>query len=721
MTEQEFSALFDGEDEALLGELGDTLRATPALDLPADFARQTAQNAEQRFRRLPALSKLAVRLEPLLGAPVASPRAFPFAIGLLGSTVFGGAMGQQAIADLGLGLIGLVLLWKLLSRMCLPLTAEPQHRVWPAHGSSFYLLPLASAIATAVFCGGAVSALMLFSINFKAAAWDGMLFGPVAGLAVFLYLLSALSPSWKALQRQCIGRPGWVYPVQLLHAGWVGLLGSLLTMLWDPKVSLLWVWAPLLSLAVIVSLTLGSRPRVEDEGRPALWRALHKTVRSLVIGGLPIGLILVAAYEATLTRQIEQPRLYESTMNEVAGWVKEQDAIAPEDNGWTLLRAAMTSRDPNPPELAVQLKAGGSLDEPYYDDKYWQKPDSHAKWSKAREDFLKCLPVMREAMGRPHFSYVSTQGFKMQSRVPNFLLARAGSQGLSGLALDSIGRRQAEEALGYQLLNLKWSASMRQGSLISLMIGVAQESIALENVERWVFETRPSTAQLHRMLAGLRGAEFDREDLRSSMKREIYLADKAFSELLESNPETAKALDFDSQEGGWQVLLKILPRSYWRSEHKAYLNLMLANQDTLGELGRPNDMDPSQLLPFSFAARQIAPMTSRAQAQFMLSLTRFEALKTVVALEIYQRENGFYPASLDALLPYLPEPPKDVISPNLWARKPSFTYHRKLFGGYELISQSPVYESVRFKSRQVFGPDGNYKLEELPNPESSLK
>ncbi len=38
----------------------------------------------------------------------------------------------------------------------------------------------------------------------------------------------------------------------------------------------------------------------------------------------------------------------------------------------------------------------------------------------------------------------------------------------------------------------------------------------------------------------------------------------------------------------------------------------------------------------------------------------------------------------------------------------------KFFGGYELVSQSPVYETVHFKSRQVFGPDGNYKLEQLP-------
>jgi hypothetical protein len=706
MTEQEFSALFDSQDEALLGELGDSLRATPALELPADFARQTAQAAEQRFRRLPALSKLAVRLEPVLGSSVASRRAFPFAIALLVGTVLGGVMGQQAVADLGLGLMGLVLLWKVLSQTWLPRIGDSPTRVWPAQSGSFYLLPLASAVMTALVCGGGVSALGLFSINFKTASWNTVLLGPAAGLAVFLYLLSALWPSWKALQRHSVGRPRWIYPVQLMHAGLLGMLGSLVTTLYDPKVSLLWVWLPLLLLALIVSLTLGSRPTVEDEGRPALWRALSKSVRSLVIGGLPIGALLVGAYEATLTRQIEQPRLYESTLGDVRAWLKQQDAIPPQQNGWTELREAMTYTGDTPPALLAQLKAGGKLYEPESTPSYWQRPDAKVRWNQAREEFLKAVPTIRSVVSKPYFSHVSTQGYNFQSKLPNYIASRAGSQGLSALTTDAIRRGQTEEALDYQLTNLAWSTKMRPGSLISLMIGVAQEAIALDTVEAWLYQTHPSAEQLRRLLAGLQSADFDRLDLQNNMKREIYLADLAFTDLLEKNP--------DNFEGGWVIMLKILPTSYWRSEHKAYLNLMLANQDALSELGRPSDMDPSNLLPFSFAARQLAPMTHRAQAQFMVILTRFKALETVVALELYEREHGAYPDSLAALVPaYLPELPKNVASPNLWNRKPILDYQRK-GGRYELVAQSAIFESVKKKGRQVFGPDGTYKLEDLP-------
>ncbi|MBS2038424.1 hypothetical protein JST97_25825, partial [bacterium] len=96
-------------------------------------------------------------------------------------------------------------------------------------------------------------------------------------------------------------------------------------------------------------------------------------------------------------------------------------------------------------------------------------------------------------------------------------------------------------------------------------------------------------------------------------------------------------------------------------------------------------------------------------------LGRFKALETVVALELYQRERGQYPHSLDELVPgYLPELPKNVASPKLWSRKPVLEYQR-LGDRYRLVAQSPLYETVRYRARQQFGPDGVYRLEEL-NP-----
>ncbi|MBX3166474.1 MAG: hypothetical protein KF760_03640 [Candidatus Eremiobacteraeota bacterium] len=131
-------------------------------------------------------------------------------------------------------------------------------------------------------------------------------------------------------------------------------------------------------------------------------------------------------------------------------------------------------------------------------------------------------------------------------------------------------------------------------------------------------------------------------------------------------------------------------------------------------LARPSSVDPGEFLPFSYAARQLAPATHKVQTQFMCSLARFEALKTVVALEIFQREHGTYPERLEQLVPkILPELPREVMSPKVWSKKPTLAY-RRLGSKYELISESPLYAMLRFKGRQSYGPDGNYEVERMP-------
>lgn len=707
MTEQEFSALLGQEDEALLDELGETLRATPALDLPADFARRTAEAAEQRFERVSGLRKLAVRMDPVLGAPIASRLAFPYTLAVLVGTLGGGLLGQTGVAGWGLVLVALVVLWKLLEVYSFPALNQDQPRFRSPAGI-FYLFPGLCALATSIFCGGVVSALSLFSINFRSSGWNSVLLGPVCGLAVLLYLLSALTPSWKALQRQSVGRARWVFPVQFLHAGWFGVLASLFSTLHNPKSSLLAVWAAVGLLALVVSVALSNRPPLEEEARPALWTALGKSMRSLLLGGLPIAGVLVGSYQASLTRQIEQPELYQQTLREVGQWVEQQKSIRPEENGWTELQETFTNRDPKVGALALQLRQGGGLNDRYTDPAYYK---GGAAWELSRKQFLKAIPALEKANSKPYFSYVATQGFSYQSLVPNFILCRSGSQGLAGLAREAAERGQSEQSLGYQLTNLRWSGRVSEGSLISLMIGVAQQSIALSCVEPWVFGTRPDAGQLRRMLAGLQEAEFARDLLESTMKREVYQADKAFVELLEKSAAGFEKIGGEPSEGAWRVLIQVLPRSYWKSEHNAYVNLELAGLSSCRELARPNSVDPGEYLPFSYAARQLAPATHRAQAQFMCSLARFEALKTVVALEIFQREHGTYPERLEELVPhYLPELPKAVMSSKIWSKKPTFDY-RRLGSKYELISESPLYETIHLKNRQSFGPDGNYEVE----------
>lgn len=715
MTEQEFSALFDGEDEALLGQLGESLRAQPALKLPADFARQTAVAAQQRFGKLPALTRLAVRLEPVMSAPIGSRQGFPWAVALLGGTAVSAQAGQSVLADLAGVLMGIILAWQAIRSYCLP-RLEENRRAWPSPQGAFYLMPLVAALVTSIFCGGVVAALSLLSINFRNADGNSVFLGPLAGLAVFLYLLSALIPTWKALLRQSIGRPRWMIPVQVGHALWAGAICQLLSLLFDPKLPAGWVWAAVLFPTLLVSLALSVRRPLEEEGRPALWRALGKTTRSLVIGGLPIGAILVGAYQANLTRTIDNPGLYQEVKVQTERWLEQQRSIPAAENGWTALSKDFTSRSPAKSVLAEQLRQGGILND-YFNPSEETPAPSKPRLEKARAQFLLGLPAIEAAMQKPHFSYLSTQGFSLQSLLPNFILCRSVNFGLSGLAREALQNQDSETSLHYLILGLQWSGVSRDGSLINLMMGVSQQSIALGNVERWIFQARPNVAQLRRLLAALRSAEMPTDQMELTMRRNTYAYDQAFGEFLDdANAANVAAMTGASggPEGAWLLLLKILPSSYWKSEHKAYLNLELARLGECRQLGRPNDTDPSLLLPFSFAARQFAPATYRAQAQFMGILTRFQALETVTALEIYQREHGSYPEHLNELVPnYLKHLPVDVISPNLWAKKPGFGYQRTK-QGYQLLSESPVYATIRLKVRQFYGPDGNYQIDRAP-------
>jgi hypothetical protein len=712
MTEQEFSELFDDEDEALMGELRASLTNAPVLELPADFARRTAGEAEQRFAQLSGLTRLAVRLEPVLSAPIGSGRAFPWTLALLGLTGGAGLLGQHSAGRWGITLLLVVLLWKALSRLCFPSLRGAGGPRWAAPPALYHLLPLLCVVASSVFCGGFVAALGLFSINYRSAGWNVVLLGPAAGAAVGLFLLSALTPTWRALAAHSIGRPRWLFPVQSLHGLWLGGLSSLFLSLWDGHANRLIPVAVCLTLAWMVSLVLAQRSPVLEEGRPALWRALHKSLRSLVIGGLPVTALLVAAYEATLTRRLEQPQLAEQVLQEQKSWVAQQQSIAPGENGWTVVRSTFLNRERDLSGLDDRLRAGRLLYDQHVEG---STPAPAVAVQKAHRDFREGLKIIDQALARPAFSYVATQGFGAQTRVPNYLLARSVSQGLSALTREAASQRRSGEGLRYLETNLRWSTCFREGALIGMMIGLAQSSLALENVERWIFEAKPDRSQLTRLLTALDRAQPEPSAFGVTMKREIYFCDLAFRELLLNAAPATPLQVFGEDEAAWKVLTKILPRSYWESEHKAYLNLQLSRLQGWDALGRPENTDSGEYLPFSYAARQMVPNSGRAEAQFLWGMTRFEALRTVVALEIYKSDRGAYPPSLQELVPaYLPHLPKNAISPNVWQRKPSLTYQRD-GAAYRLTCQSPLLKTVQLKSPQVFGPDGRYEVERL-NP-----
>ncbi len=697
LTEDEFSQMLDEDDRALLTELGETLRREPELELPVDFARQTARSVEQRFQTLSPMRRRLLSLESRLAATAFGARALPWSAALLAGLMAAGAWSLTALLVLGVVLAALSLGWKL-ARYGLPGPRGPSSVpiLTQVLSFSYYLVPLWAAASTGIFCGGIVWMLGTCSLTFSRSSSNPLYLSWAAGLGVFLFLLSTLAPAWRALHRHSLGRPLWLLGTQLLYAAWLAVLLHALVLLSPESWTDLTVMEVALPPALLVSLALSFlAPREVPSG--ALGAALRKTGLSLLLGGLPILGLLAGFYQLNLTRKIERPGTLAEVKAQTRAWVEEQRAIPPHQNGWTefkpyLLRSGKTS------PVTQHLNAGSKIFDHLRGDAHF----TEAQLQEARRDFLMELPRLESALAKPRFSSVSTQGLSFEARVPNFIACRAVSRGLAGLAEEALNAHQTADCLHYTLLNLRWSNSYRQGTLIYMMIGIAQLRIATDPIERWLLEGHPDLAQLQRLQQALRDLQLGPHDFERTMARETVCADEAFEKLLRG-----ENLPFDpEQQQG--LLLKITPRSYWESERKAYLNLQLAGLDDWRELGKPDDSDPIERLPFSYIAREFAPNTRRAQVQFMLMLSRLQALETMTALEIYRRRQGAYPDELRQL--QLDPMPVDAMHPNLWDRKPTFTY-RKTAQGYQLISESPLYPLINYKPRQVYGYDGKYELE----------
>lgn len=257
-------------------------------------------------------------------------------------------------------------------------------------------------------------------------------------------------------------------------------------------------------------------------------------------------------------------------------------------------------------------------------------------------------------------------------------------------------------------LNLTWADHFSEGVLIDLMVGVALRRVASDSLERLLHENELSEAQLLKLSKILKKTTPGRDQFRQSMLQDTYMVDQNFFQLSSQEDNSLKSPSLDNVLS-WA---KLLPQSYWESERKVYVNMLLSQLPDWTELARPSKFDDSQafeLMPWSFTARDIAPRSNRAQAQFMVSLSYFTALRIEVTLQLYHHHHGEYPGTLKELVPdYLDAVPVDAAHPHLWKRKAPFTY-KHTAGGYSLVSESPVYEMVGLKQKQIYGPYGSWK------------
>lgn len=731
LSESEISLM--GKDGAVLMDLRRHLRGRDTSPtLPEDFAKTTAGAVHERLANLSLGMRALISFEPALRARPFSAAGIPwvFAGSLLG--LGAAAISWKAVALLGAAVLILSLSANLLLRSYLP-EALALPDVWTDEGASrlsrlFYALPVLSVLMTSLVGGLAVAGLGEVSLSFQSNSANLKLAGAAGALVMAAWLVNALWPVWRAYEEATRGRRLRTMFVQSLHALWLWVMLFALLDSTDPPEAVRflktgwwpeWLFLGCLAMAFAATWALSSR-RASGPRQHSLWTGLRRGFIGLLVGVVPIVTTFLVFYQASLTRQLTVEPQYEQMTLFTQDWLSRQRAIAPEQNGITDLRPILFARtgdthtDTKATEylaIAGRMKKGAEILERYESPESFAQPEKMAEWQTARREFLQVLPRVKAALDKPYLSYHANGELNFESRVPNFIVCRAVSQGLEGLTREALDQGNLDHALDDVSLNLQWASRFRQGVLIDHMIGLALEKIALSSVERIIFGLHPSRAQLERLGKTLNETAPKQDDFRNSMFLESYSMDNSLRRV---GNGTLASLAETPPNGLGLWALKLVPRSYWESERKIMMNLQLsqtANWAELGPISNDELEDALQALPWSIGG-SLLPNLSRAQVQFMHVLSRYTALRLEVALELYKLDKGVYPPSLNALAPrYIESVPVDAMHPNLWKHKGQFAYTRE-GDGYRLVSESDLYKKINLKSTTwTYGPDGDYKFE----------
>lgn len=706
------------EDAQLLLQLRDVLRSeTESTQLPSDFAQETAKVVRERYGSLSPLQRLLSESRNHL-------LSHAFGTGNLGKSaalVMAGAgvayLDWKWLAVYGT-LLGLLSgLWFLRER-----SLDDSLKLWDGvkidsptkfvANLLFYTLPVMAVLATGVLAALSISALSMMTLTFRDSTGTLAGFTAVVGIGSVVLLLKALSPVWRAYRARAASHLAGLAAFQTFHAVWLAALGfvgtAVLVKLPSGK-----MWPHLnLGLAALAifccfAVTVVHRSSLVPQELPSLSQARKVFLSSLFWGFGPILLTLVAFYQIHLTREIVDPS-YAYILRDGNAWIKGQKAILPEQNGWIELRPYFVRGEQELPENRHVAQAFKALSEFYLEgpDSYAQmKPDQRASFESKKKEFLTVLPRIESALQKSYFSHIATEGFSYESLAPNFITYRAISQGLALLRQEAMAQGEIDQAIDYTDLALRWAGKEEPGSLIELMIKVAQLAIIYEGLEQMVLSGQLDDEQLQRLSNSLNWARLQRHVFSDTMKRETVMTDQALQKFLIDKNATPQELD----NLGIPGMFAYLPKSFWESERKAYWNHQLSRTLNWHDLSYQSGDQSLELNPLNVASASLVPNIQRAQAQFCYLDSKYSSLVLQCQLERYRLKHDQYPPKLENLVPeFLSELPIDTMDPKPWNRKGGFQY-KPTTQGYLLLSDSPMYEHVTLNASQSYGHDGNFK------------
>jgi len=291
------------------------------------------------------------------------------------------------------------------------------------------------------------------------------------------------------------------------------------------------------------------------------------------------------------------------------------------------------------------------------------------------------------------------------------------------LALEAIARTErgkADEAADSIVAGLRIGHHLRhEPVLITALVRIACDGIAVGQAQRWVSRVAPSPEALERVQKAL-ADEADR-----TLLENVFLAERCFG--MDSyrryvlNPKKRNMNELLGAMGGPPpVLLNVVPEAYFKMDMVQYIDLMTAYVEA-GRRPYPASLqagarlgqDLEKQIPRHYVmCRRLLPALGRVFVAAQQHMARVDTARLALAALRHKAKHGTLPETLDALVPDLVE----SLPPDPFSGKPLL--YRKDAKGFVLYAVGENGKDNQGAIDRAGGkhPDIGFRVR-LPKPE----
>ncbi|HUT34448.1 MAG TPA: hypothetical protein VNE39_13260 [Planctomycetota bacterium] len=243
--------------------------------------------------------------------------------------------------------------------------------------------------------------------------------------------------------------------------------------------------------------------------------------------------------------------------------------------------------------------------------------------------------------------------------LPHLSHLRQGARLLALEAIERVETGKADEAGGSLLGALRMGECVRQEPiLISALVRVACNSLAVAQMERWASRAKPSPAALERIEAALAAAA-DPKLIEGAM-----VGERCFGiDIYQTYVLTPKRGELLGQLGAGDMplplALRLIPDAYFKTDMCYYLDIM---NDYVAAARKPYPesyiagtrvgKDLEERIPRHYVvSRMILPALGRVFSTGQQHIARCESARVALAALRYRAKHGRLPADLPALMP----------------------------------------------------------------------